>query len=334
MFRVAPPPSLPFTKLEQFGVRSASQLKADVSELIAHAFGGESEPPIGLKTAGLFRPDLSWPAYAQLIPSDGMTPIFNLFDRVGGGRGFRRTVTRNTCRDFRGGRLTYDEHDGVDFVCPPGTPLVAAAPGIVVATRDNFLRGGLTACVDHGSGVVTQYTHLSRMVAELGQPVARGEVVALSGTAGFDMVSGFPWVPPHIHFMVWVHGSPVDPYLAKHEDSRAGTWLHGNTPETSGELKGDRVPAAVDINLQALEQTMAVCRSSKIAELLQRAPTDGARLALCEDSLHHDRDAWPADVDVKSLRPPADASSVKLTLPLPKSEYRGAKITDAIWTRP
>jgi murein DD-endopeptidase MepM/ murein hydrolase activator NlpD len=141
--------------LDQFGVRSGQQVLRDVGTML-RILGTGRRSVLGLSTAGFFRPDLSLPAYAGFLPKDGLSPIYNFFDRTGGGRDFGPVVTRKTCRDYRGGRLTYDEHDGTDFVCPPGTPLAAAAPGVVVAVRDRFLRGGLTACVDHGAGVVTQ----------------------------------------------------------------------------------------------------------------------------------------------------------------------------------
>ena len=65
-------------------------------------------------------------------------------------------------------------------------------------TRDNWLRGGLTLCIDHGEGVVTQYTHLTSVICEPGQRVERGERIALSGVSGLDMTQFFPWVPPHV----------------------------------------------------------------------------------------------------------------------------------------
>src|SRR5438552_2062169 len=148
--RARPLPPIP----DRFGVRSPSQVARDLAEVARGAWHGRFQ--FDVSSAGLLRPDLSLPAYAGLIPADGRAPIFNLFDRVGGGRRYTQRVSRSTARDFRGGRLSYDEHDGTDFVCPIGTPLVAAAPGIVVMIRDRWLRGGLTIAVDHGHGVVTQ----------------------------------------------------------------------------------------------------------------------------------------------------------------------------------
>jgi len=344
--RTHPLPSI----ADRFGIRGREQVLRDLGTVASHllrlptvvrdgvpAAGGDRFA-VGISSAGLLRPDLALPAYAGLVPSDGISPVFNFFDRVGGGRGYRAAVTRRTARDWRGGRLTYDEHDGTDLVCPPGTPLVVAAPGVVVATRDDWLRGGLTAIVDHGSGVVTQYTHLSVMVAEVGQTLARGETVALSGASGLDMTHAFPLVPPHIHFMVWIDGTPVDPFRAPGEALRPGLWMHGNAPEAAaGPLTGDPAPPRIaDIAVAdgAIERLLALCKAASIRAEVDRAPSDAARVAICEDSLHHQRWAWPASVGDRALRPRADAARVRLTLPLPASIYRGIRAADAPWTRP
>jgi murein DD-endopeptidase MepM/ murein hydrolase activator NlpD len=320
---------------EQFGVRGVRQLARDLGTILSH-MASSSAAPVDPTVVGHFRPSMSLPAYAGLKPVSGIAPIMNFFDRTGGGRGFRRTVTKRTARDWRGGRLTYDEHDGTDFVCPPRTPIVAAAPGVLVATRDSFLRGGLTACVDHGGGVVTQYTHLTRVVAEIGQPLARGEVLAWSGTGGLDMVSGFPWVPPHVHFMAWVDGVPVDPYRLVDDAPHRVRWLHGNAPETSGERPGDaRPPSLADVSVDeaAIERAIAGCKSATIREEIERAAHPATRLAILEDSLHHDRDAWPEGSFGSRMRP-ARGEVVELTLPLPASGYRAARAHDGLFSKP
>lgn len=321
---------------DQFGIRGKDQLVRDLGTVVSHLVARDKFL-VGPSSAGLLRPDLSLPAYAGLVPDDGLAPIFNFFDRIGGGFGYRQAVTRDHARDFRGGRLSYDEHDGTDFVCPPGTPLVAAAPGVVVATRDTWLRGGLTVCVDHGEGVVTQYTHCSARVAEIGQPVLRGDVIALSGTSGIDLTQFFPWIPPHVHFMVWIRGWPVDPYLADGESARPGTWHHGNDPRTAnGPLPDDPTPSLADVGVceAAIGEALALCRDVRIREEIERAPSDPARVAILEDSLHHDRDAWPDEVRALKLRPRANPAKVRLTLPLPASMYRGARAGDTPWTKP
>lgn len=320
---------------EQFGVRGVAQVARDLRTILSHMTSGGA-PTIDPTVVGHFRPSISLPAYAGLKPVSGVAPIMNFFDRAGGGRGFARIVTKRAARDWRGGRLTYDEHDGTDFVCPPRTPIVAAAPGVLVATRDSFLRGGLTACVDHGGGVVTQYTHLTRVIAEVGQPLTRGEVFAWSGTGGLDMVSGFPWVPPHVHFMAWLDGLPVDPYRAEGDAPQRVRWLNGNEPGTSDERSGDRRPLRLGdvlVDEAAADRALAACTDPSIRAEVERAPHAATRVAVLEDSLHHDRDAWPAGIFGASLRPASDAI-VELTLPLPRSGYRAASAHDGLFTKP
>ncbi|MFO0658613.1 MAG: M23 family metallopeptidase [Polyangiaceae bacterium] len=328
--------------LDAYGIRSATQVRRDLATMVRGAVSGTgySASP---STLGLFRPELSLPAYAGQYPSDRTAPIFNHFDRVGGGKGFEGRTSRDTARDYRGGRLSYDQHDGTDFVCPPGTPLVAAAPGVAVAVRDTWLRGGITLCLDHGHGVITQYTHLSRVVVTLGQFVQRGEVVARSGVGGVDMLMGAPWVPPHVHFMVWVDGVPVDPYLADAEPERNGVWVHRNDPRSVEQpLDTDRSDLSLAnldslVDLRALERALDGCTSPRIRDEILRNGSPAGRLAIVEDSVHHDRFAWAewvsSMVQQKELRM-IDDGQVRLTLPLTHERYARAVAADSRWTRP
>ncbi|MEZ4365485.1 MAG: M23 family metallopeptidase [Kofleriaceae bacterium] len=328
----APPVSVP----QRFGIRGASQLRRDLAAMVRGVASG-TRFGLNLGSAGLLRPDLSLPAYAGRVPVDGIAPIFNFFDRARGGRGFRSTVQRSTdLRDWRGGRLSYDEHDGTDFVCPPGTQLVAAAPGVVVASRDTWTRGGLTLCVDHGDGVVTQYTHLQGMIAELGERVERGQAIAWSGVSGVDMTQFFPWVPPHVHFMVWIDGQPVDPYRAPGETG-PGAWLHGNDPRTAtGALADDPSPSSIrpEVDRAALARVVEACPDRALRAELEAAPDPLALAAIVEDSLHHDAYVWPEALRGVRVRPRGEPGRVRLTLPLPADTYRGASAGDAPWTRP
>src|ERR1700677_4213574 len=85
---------------DRFGLRSPSQVARDLREVVRAALGG-TRFQVDVRSAGLIRPDISLPAYAGLVPADGRAPIFNLFDRVGGGRRYTQRVTRRTARDFR-----------------------------------------------------------------------------------------------------------------------------------------------------------------------------------------------------------------------------------------
>ncbi|MGH7505561.1 MAG: M23 family metallopeptidase [Longimicrobiales bacterium] len=94
-------------------------------------------------------------------------------------------------------------HLGVDIVADPGTPIVAVAQGRVRFVGD-MGEYGLTVEVDHGYGTVTRYAHASRILARKGQPVERGDVIALVGSTGLSM-------GPHVHYEVMVNGRHVNP---------------------------------------------------------------------------------------------------------------------------
>jgi murein DD-endopeptidase MepM/ murein hydrolase activator NlpD len=336
--RVLPRPLPPLA--DRFGIRSPAQLARDLVEVVVGVLD-RSRFQLDLRSIGLLRPDLSLPAYAAFVPDDGLAPVYNLFDRVGGGSWYSQRVSRKRARDFRGGRLSYDEHDGTDFVCPIGTPLCAAAPGTVVMIRDRWLRGGLTVAVDHGEGVVTQYTHCSQALVPVGEAVVRGQPVALSGAAGLDLVQFFPWIPPHIHFMVYIDGCPVDPFIAPGDSPRPGTWAHGNTPRPSGPLPGDRTrPRPSPVDEARIAEIAAACTDDDIAAEIEACAGVLPRLAaLLEDALAHDAWAWPRSYVGRTVRPDPtperleQASRVRITLPLPEGSYRGVRFADTWYTR-
>jgi hypothetical protein len=307
---------------------------ADYGELIRDGLAGRRFQ-LALGSAGLLRPDLSLPAYAGKRSRDGVLPIFNLFDRTNGGRNFTHRVSRTRARDFRGGKLTYDEHDGTDFVTPVGTLLVAAASGTVVMIRDRWLRGGLTLALDHGGGVVTQYTHLARVLVELGQPVPRGVPIAQSGAAGVDMAQFFPWVPPHLHFMSWVRGVPVDPFVSPGESSHPGAWRDG-APRVAPAGAAELVPPPSAVDEAALFEAIGACTHAGIRAELERALGQGLPMAaaLAEDALHHDQWAWPREFWRRPVRPRHGDTGVRLSLPFSGDEVRGVRFADSRFTRP
>ena len=96
-------------------------------------------------------------------------------------------------------------HTGVDIGSPSGTPILAAAAGVVVWTRSE-LSGpwGNNTLIDHGKGLSTFYPHQSTFNVTPGQQVKQGEVIGYVGTTGY--VTG-----PHLHFEVHINGVPYDP---------------------------------------------------------------------------------------------------------------------------
>lgn len=328
---------------EVFGIRGVGAALGDVRAL-ARGLATGQRFGFALDSAGLLRPDLAIPAYRGWVSRERLAPIYNLFDRAGEGARYRARTTRTTCQDFRGGRLSYDEHDGVDFVCPVGTPVVSAAPGILIAARDTWLRGGLTAFVDHGEGLVTSYSHLARLDVPLGTHLPRGARFATSGASGADIFLGFPWIPPHVHFMAWVGGRPRDPYAREGEP---GLWANRNDPkpvgaaELDGQLDSDalwrsRLASGHDFDAASIRSAIERCVDPACVLELGRAPNDAARGVLLEDMLHHHPELFALDGgDTLQLRREhVTEPGAALTLPFPGSAYRGARFADSPWTRP
>lgn len=101
------------------------------------------------------------------------------------------------------GGLLGDFHLGVDIAGPVGTPIYAAQGGKVIRASWFSTYGN---CIDiqHPSGLVTRYAHLSAYNVSVGDTVKQGQTIAAMGATG--NVTG-----PHVHFETIINGSTVDP---------------------------------------------------------------------------------------------------------------------------
>ncbi|MEO7743441.1 MAG: M23 family metallopeptidase [Usitatibacter sp.] len=99
------------------------------------------------------------------------------------------------------GRNTF--HTGVDLIAPPGTPVVAAAGGMV-STVGYAAEYGNIVEVDHDNGLTTRYAHLSKSSVKVGDVVMKGQLIAQVGATG--RTTG-----PHLHFEVREKGIALNP---------------------------------------------------------------------------------------------------------------------------
>ena len=94
-------------------------------------------------------------------------------------------------------------HTGLDFQADTGTPIYAAAGGVVVTQEYHAGYGNLVE-VDHGKDLITRYAHASQVFVKKGDVIKRGQKIAEVGTTGRSTGS-------HLHFEVLVQGVPQDP---------------------------------------------------------------------------------------------------------------------------
>jgi len=95
-------------------------------------------------------------------------------------------------------------HKGVDISAPQGTPIHAAADGVVETAA--FGNGyGREVMIDHGNGIKTLYGHMSGFAVVAGQQVTRGQVIGFVGSSG--RTTGY-----HCHYEVRIRNTPVNPH--------------------------------------------------------------------------------------------------------------------------
>ena len=94
-------------------------------------------------------------------------------------------------------------HEGVDFMAPEGTPIMASAAGIVVFAAFHPQYGNMVE-IDHGNDIVTRYGHASRLLVKVGQVVRSGQEIARVGSTGRSTGN-------HLHFEVRYKGIAQNP---------------------------------------------------------------------------------------------------------------------------
>ena len=102
-------------------------------------------------------------------------------------------------------------HAGLDFTAPIGTPIYAAADGVIKDAGFNTGGYGNRVVVNHGFGYETLYAHMVRIKARVGARIKRGEVIGYVGSTGKS-------TGPHLHYEVHKNGTPLDPIYFFYND--------------------------------------------------------------------------------------------------------------------
>jgi murein DD-endopeptidase MepM/ murein hydrolase activator NlpD len=112
---------------------------------------------------------------------------------------------------WRWGRM----HNGIDIAGPIGTPIVAAAAGVVKYADWNDGGYGYMVEIEHPDGSMTRYAHNDRILVKEGQQVSQGQQISEMGSTGYS-------TGPHLHFEIHLAGQgSVNPmaYLGRESDS-------------------------------------------------------------------------------------------------------------------
>lgn len=96
------------------------------------------------------------------------------------------------------------QHQGIDLAANEGTPIYAADNGTIIYSRFNDGGYGYLIEIDHSNGYVTYYAHCSKLVANEGDVVAKGDLIGYVGNTGRSTGA-------HLHFEVRKNGAPCDP---------------------------------------------------------------------------------------------------------------------------
>lgn len=295
-------------------------------------FTGDAHTPpsrFDLTSLRQLRPRYALPLWLGRSPCGRRVPITNLFNHRQPPPELGWSVRVHQVLDFRDGGNTYDSHNGTDLAVPPGTRVVAAAPGVVLRVSSEFNRGGRKIFIDHGGGLASSYNHLSRPLVTPGQHVVRGEVIALSGYSGIDALSTFPWTPPHVHMNVWLNGEYVDPFARRGDVS---LWRSGNDPQPCRAPMGtdpdDRSFAPTRWDQAAIEYIASCSRHPGSRDEILTAPTLAERAGAALMHLSYYPTRFVTGTSAAILYAMKFARQPRLDLPFSFEDYDGVFFPD------
>jgi murein DD-endopeptidase MepM/ murein hydrolase activator NlpD len=195
---------------------------AELKDAVAqkHAVATQQKQNTEIERQQIVRARAAWEKEADSLEEDSReigAMLRRLQTTTAGRLRYSRPFTGGLMRPVSGGRITssfgwrvhpiYKSrkfHSGVDIAISSGTPIHAAAKGLVLHAG---WWGGYGNCViiDHGGGVATLYGHCSSLAVSAGQEVRQGQTIGFVGSTGLS-------TGPHVHFEVQRNGQAVSPF--------------------------------------------------------------------------------------------------------------------------
>lgn len=138
-----------------------------------------------------FAPPIAQPARREIVvpPSVAVIP---------GGKLLWPVISKRITQYFKW------RHAGLDVGDKAGSPIYASENGVVESAGWGRGGWGNTVVVDHGNGMKTRYSHASKVLVAAGQPVSKGQTIALVGSTGRS-------TGPHLDFRIYLNGRTVNP---------------------------------------------------------------------------------------------------------------------------
>lgn len=115
---------------------------------------------------------------------------------------FSRLSSRYTMRRFHPVQKRWKAHLGTDYAAPTGTPIMSTGDGQVIASSYTGGNGNYVK-IKHNSVYTTQYLHMSKRKARVGDYVKQGDIIGYVGSTG--LATG-----PHVCYRFWKNGKQVD----------------------------------------------------------------------------------------------------------------------------
>ncbi|MEL7001881.1 MAG: M23 family metallopeptidase [Bacteroidota bacterium] len=97
----------------------------------------------------------------------------------------------------------WNQHEGLDFTAPTGTPVYATGDGVVSRSSVSTTYGNVIY-ISHGYGYQTRYAHLVKYIVKRGEKVNRGQIIGYVGNTGRSQA-------PHLHYEVLYKMKPINP---------------------------------------------------------------------------------------------------------------------------
>ena len=106
--------------------------------------------------------------------------------------------------------LPRSPHLALDIAAPAGTKIISPEFGKVILIGDFFYSGNYIV-IDHGHGLITSYSHLSKVIVKEGQLIDKGQKIGEVGSTG--RVTG-----PHLHWTVYLNQVRINPEITIDEE--------------------------------------------------------------------------------------------------------------------